>query len=451
MSLNHRKSMYGFKSITLIVFVSFSQLAQAYENDVHFGLTKWLALQTGFTEQQADTIALGNQRSDSGVMDTIQLVLEYACLGKHTDASQIVQSYHFAGAQKSPASSVSRAVEAGSKIARGPVGAVLTEARQGRSDVLLLKLGQALHLLQDSWAYQGVPSTPDFLEAGIQCDSTLAWAAPIERGGWNSHQADWMKEWPEDVAAMAQATYQVLTGFPPIAGASRTPVPWATLRQSLPGLVNASTKSEKQHWFNQQGVHDTNFLDGLTLPDGKDWVYSTWNGRRLPPLKSEGSSQFDVDLKTRSFFDSFFAQWLKPVKVGDLPGALIDTRLQKDLYTRLKMWRLKDHGSVAKWAHAKGELSKQHIQAVDALGNKAGAFVRYDRLTEAFFPLLQQGPGVSPLLPYVIHSLPDSKEGNARAIAVTKLRHLPYDELGLVAEHKKDGWKVVMLLSAVSH
>ena len=34
--------MRVFKSITLAVFVLFSQVAQAYESDVHFGLTKWL-------------------------------------------------------------------------------------------------------------------------------------------------------------------------------------------------------------------------------------------------------------------------------------------------------------------------------------------------------------------------------------------------------------------------
>ncbi len=55
--------------------------AEAWEADVHFGLTRWLAVQAGFSAPQADAIATGNQRVDFGAMETMLLVTEYACTG----------------------------------------------------------------------------------------------------------------------------------------------------------------------------------------------------------------------------------------------------------------------------------------------------------------------------------------------------------------------------------
>src|SRR5436190_23624915 len=46
----------------------------AFERDVHFGLTKWLALQAGFNVPQADAIATGDQRVDSGDIQYIEPV-----------------------------------------------------------------------------------------------------------------------------------------------------------------------------------------------------------------------------------------------------------------------------------------------------------------------------------------------------------------------------------------
>jgi len=48
--------------------------AAAWEADVHFGLTRWLAVQAGFSAPQADAIATGNQRVDFGAMETMLLV-----------------------------------------------------------------------------------------------------------------------------------------------------------------------------------------------------------------------------------------------------------------------------------------------------------------------------------------------------------------------------------------
>jgi hypothetical protein len=50
--------------LSLIFLLSQSSLASAWEADVHFGLTKWLAIQAGFDRSEAETIAYGNQQVD---------------------------------------------------------------------------------------------------------------------------------------------------------------------------------------------------------------------------------------------------------------------------------------------------------------------------------------------------------------------------------------------------
>jgi hypothetical protein len=447
--MQHRFFILGF------FLAALNLQAQAFESDVHFGLTKWLALKSGFTEAQAEAVATGNQRTDAGMMDSIELVLEYACLEKHLDAAKVAQTYHFASASKLPASPTQRVITAGSPASRRAVDAVMASAGNDKAAFMLLRFGEGLHLLQDSWAYQGTPDTPEFDDPALRCDPTLAWAAPAARGGWNSHRPDLAKAWPDDTKAMALASYQYLKQYPKIAGQTRVAAEWDALLDPLTGFLQATSKVQKKHWFNAQGIADTTFLDGISLPDGKGWNPDTWSGRRLPQLKSSGSTQYGVAIDARNFYDNFFTQWLASDSLNkSLDGALgqsIGLQRQPDLRVRLKIWRLRDHGSVADLAHAQASLTRAQVQTVEALQKNPAANVRYANLADAFFPLLQQGPGVSPLLPYVIHTLAPSKDGNPRAIAVTKLRHVPYDELGFIAENTKGGWKVVRLVTAVNH
>jgi hypothetical protein len=54
----------------------------AWENDVHYGLTKWLALQAGFTEQQSIWIADGNVGIDkSPITEPVHTTFASACVG----------------------------------------------------------------------------------------------------------------------------------------------------------------------------------------------------------------------------------------------------------------------------------------------------------------------------------------------------------------------------------
>ena len=131
------------------------------------------------------------------------------------------------------------------------------------------------------------------------------------------------------------------------------------------------------------------------------------------------------------------------------PGkASVDSGLRQ-LTARLKLWKLRDHGSAAVLAHARAPLSAAQLAAVDGLARAPGAYVRPDELRNAFFPLLPKSKDPSPLLPYVIRELTPVSAGRARSIAITRLRHAPYDTLGLVAERDSRGWALVDVVFTV--
>src|ERR1700730_3922903 len=70
-------------------------ICHAQEADVNFGLTKWLAIRAGFTQEQADTLAVGNQRVNSGDMQYIALLPAYACLASDQESANMVRLMHF--------------------------------------------------------------------------------------------------------------------------------------------------------------------------------------------------------------------------------------------------------------------------------------------------------------------------------------------------------------------
>lgn len=421
-----------------------------YESDVHYGLTKWLALKAGYSEEQSEYIALGNQRVDSGIMDTIQLKLEYACLGRHVESAKVAQAYHHPSKVAVPNSPSSREVKAGRSEASSQIASVFEVASDRNAEHLLMKLGEAIHLFQDSWSYQGIPDVPRFEADVVKCDPDLVFSAPKSRGGFNSHNSDLTWIWPEDSIQMAMSTYQVLVDYRKLVATSKAATSWDEVRPHLFGFVNARSKSDKSRWFDSQGISDRSFLEMISLPDGGEAFSGLWNGRKLAPLNKAISRQYLVETEIKAFYEEFFGLWLG----SEFPSSAIGkpTNLdQKDLAARLIIWRIRDHGLVASMAHQRARLNRQQLEKVNQLSKKKSLYVKYAELKDAFFPLLEQGPGVSPLLPYVIHKLPATESGNPRAIAVTKLKHVPYDELGIVAEKQKGSWKITQIITLVNH
>jgi len=421
--------------------------ARAFESDVHFGLTEWLAIQAGFDEQAAQTIATGNQRVDSGDMQYEEMAVVNACVAHDPLGASLIGEHHYPSAGKIPGAPDTRPVAAGSDAAKKAALAV-TRIDASKSSFMLFMLGEGLHELQDSWSHQGIADVP--APALLSCDPLLAWGHPKARGGWNSHKADLTMFWPADTVAMAEATYQMLKQYPPLDGVKRTAKPWDDLRPLVEKFARASTKAEKKEWFARQNIADASFLEGISLKDGAVPFTLRWEGRKLPPLESPQSRQHDLDSAVLDFYNRFFESWMK---AGDFNRLAADfgakSTARAELAARLKIWRMRDHGRVAALAHSDKPLSAADRSSVDALGRDPRVYAVYDTVADAFFPFLPRTKDVSPLLPFFIKVW--NEGATARAVAVVRLHHAPYDNVAVVSQRTGDRWGIVSITATVDH
>jgi hypothetical protein len=416
---------------------------------VHFGLTRWLALKAGFGDSEATAVALGDQRIDAGLMDTLALSLEYACTGKYPEVALQVQRQHFPAAKPVPARPEERQVVAGSDAARKDL-TQLAALWAGKEALLLGKLGEALHPLQDSWAHRGTPDAPAAI-GGLACNPELLSLHAAARGGSASHAADLTAGGAADVAAMARVSYDVLLAYPPISGKKRTAAPWDSLRVPLDAFIKAGTKTAKRQWFLAEGFDDTSFLEGVSLPDGADPGLLHWTGRRLPVMPVNVSNQHDAQPEVRAFFDQVVARWLGGEKTETMLAQMGPGKASAELAARMKLWKLRDHGAAAALAHAKGPLSAAQLRRIEQMARDPKAFVQTANVAEVVFPLQALAPYATPLLPYVTSKLPADATGEPRAAAILRFRHAPYDSVALVAQKRGDRWMLVELVSVVDH
>jgi hypothetical protein len=451
------------RALAAIAGALLATTAHAFESDVHYGLTEWLAIQAGFPPQQAQIVAMGNQREDSGMMDSLEFVLQYACLAQEDHGARITQELHYPSATPIPAPAAQRAVTAGSEAARKAAEA-MAKSRPDQAGFMLHKLGEGLHPLQDSWSHQGVPAVP--ATGYFDCDPTRAFAHPASRGGWDSHRADLTRHWPEDTLAMAQATYDVLTRFPKIDNVERKAQPWSAIQPKLGAFIKAATKAEKKAWFTGQGITDVTFLYGISLPDGGAAFTERWAQHRLPPLTRAQSTQRPTPQDILDFYNALFADWVAAGNFDELAarhGAPAAARAAKrddangrrmsraELAARLKLWRFRDHGRVSELAHAQRALTPAQIAEVNRIGKDPRAFAQFTSLTDAFYPLMPKGNDVQPLFPFLVESVPVAAGSAPRAVAMAKLRHTPYDSVALVAEKLDGRWQLVAVVATVDH
>lgn len=446
------KSIHLALSCGMLLLAATSN-AVAWESDVHYGLTHWLAVKAGFEDREARVIATGNQRVDSGDMQYIEPMFAYGCVGADETGTKRAGEHHYPTAGAVPGPAEGRAVVAGSDAANKAAGGAL-KVPAAQATFMLHRLGEALHPLQDSWSHQGVPDVPAATESHFACDKTRMWAHPTNRGGWSSHKADLTSFWPADVVAMAKATYDVLTKFPANPGTTRTATPWEKVRPALDGFIKATTKTDKAKWFVAQGLQDLSFLGGISLRDGAQPFDDEWPGRRFPTVPTDQSRQHHVDEELLDFYHRFFEQWVAGKDFNALATEFgRPTAANKpELVARLKLWRLRDHGRVADIAHTLRALTPQQRATIDAVAKEKEALAIYEGPTDAYFPILPRTGNneVSPLLPFVIRTI--AGEGkNPRAAAVVKFRHTPYDVLAVVAEKTGKDWRVVTIVPAVDH
>ena len=136
----------------------------------------------------------------------------------------------------------------------------------------------------------------------------------------------------------------------------------------------------------------------------------------------------------------------KPPVLKESAGRNSDVSLE-ELKARMTLWKLKDHGAAADLAHAPSPLTRAQQQTVQRLSADPAAFVS-GTAVDALFPVIAKSAQATPLLPYIVRSLPDAPDGSVRIIAIARLRHAPYDTIGWIAQRAQSGWVLAAMVSA---
>jgi hypothetical protein len=255
---------------------------------------------------------------------------------------------------------------------------------------------------------------------------------------------------------MARATYEALRSYPAIQGHVRQAAEWKSLEVDVQGFAKGRTKAEKLAWFVAHGMDDPRILNDLSLPGALNDV-AQWPGYKLPALTQGASLQGEVPQEVRLYFDRLLERWLSSSavesvlddEVGELRNGAHKHQepATRELLARLALWKLADHGSAATLAHAAAPLSNAQIQQVDRLARMPRAFVSVRSVADALFPIEAIGPKATPLLPYLVTL---SATEPARATALLRLKHAPYDTLLLVAERRSGEWRLAEVVGVVN-
>jgi hypothetical protein len=371
-----------------IIFTLVAIRAAAWEKDLHYGLTKWLAYQAGFSLDDAETIAKGAEAPDEGKLYPAPgAVWHSACIGRDPDVSALVQEFHFPGYGPVPGPPVNRSVDpagppphenAATDLVEKEVQAKLPSQPHEKT---LTALGIALHPLEDSWSHQGEPDTPP-----LPCAKDLSWGHPAARNGWRKHDADLTYLHRQDTLDTAARVYDFLVRFlnnhPAMKRDSRRiPPVWNTVSPAVEQFARAASKADKRAWFQSQvdvpfrSYSDQTFLDKINLPanDKKTLaLVPDTNGHRAYVLAA--AQLYYPPRDVEAFVENVLTQWL--IK-RDVEGILhyTDVRQLRDAFMQQNeaimkntnpaefsqllffMWLVRDHGLVNHLGHGLGEIS----------------------------------------------------------------------------------------------
>lgn len=258
-----------------------SQQADAWDADVHYGLTKWLAVNAGFTDKEADEVAWGNWDVDLDKNKAaINLMVSQVMLGTKAEAasaSERILEHHFPAVGKVGTEPPKRPVSPANSFA-------VKRIELARKSGDLSRFGQALHALQDSWSHQGEPDVP--IRPVFEIRRPYAWSHPRSRGGWYRHRADITFMNDGDAMEMAERTHTELRRLCQDADScrSRSYADWSEISQAVNGFVTAKTIKEKKKWFQN------------TKPFGKvDVSYRGKNGRFNSELRFVDDTSIPYD------------------------------------------------------------------------------------------------------------------------------------------------------------
>ncbi|MDF3934488.1 hypothetical protein [Pseudomonas citronellolis] len=289
---------------TLILLLLLCPSAWAYESDLHYGLTWWLARQAGFDAAQSHAIARGDELTDSGLLDAKHAMIWELCIKRNPAASLQTRNLHFRSQREPPAPPEQRPVDFHAVFARAQADSVVAEADHAAS-ARLLKFGQALHGWQDSYSHRGVP------DSVAPCPAQWMWAHPADRGGATSHAADQTYRDPVACAAAAQSSYELLLRYRQPLAALAPARTWADLQGPVTLFCQAQTKTSKARWFAERDVPQGRAVAANTsLMDGPQAFYGS------PRMNLAQASTDD----NPGYYERQVPNWWPDPEVGGQPG-----------------------------------------------------------------------------------------------------------------------------------
>lgn len=438
-------------SLALVLLVCATPVT-AWEDDVHFGLTKWLALRAGYHEKVAHLLAIRNVGADEGILDARKLVFWYACISRDEKASEIVKDLHFPSGAGLPKPPSERLVTPGDKWAFHTVNTEVERKviQEDERQDSLRRFGRGLHPLQDSWSHQGEPGIP------IACNEGLAWGHPSKRGGWLRHRADLTAHWKADTLAAAEATWKSLQAY---ASAkewvrARAPVDWATLKADIESFGAANTKTAKLDWFLARGFDEAailRYITRISLPDGSRPLSKMNIPMVNAPAPGPVVSVAAIPADAAAFLQEFWNRWVSARDFPALASRYVAANvLARNLgvqgqpddiaATTLALWRVADHGQVERLGHVPPVPGSQAESELRLLLKDPASFIVSDGLPYAMTPLGVKGPPLA-LVP----------AGGTRYAALGRFWHAPYDVVMAVAEQVDGSWRITELRSVVEH
>jgi len=278
-----------------------STAANAWEEDVHYVLTFWLATQAGLSRGDADVVASADQSLDDSDHNSAIPTVLWIVLRGDEGAARDLQLKHFPSDALLPSPALRRVVAPNGTAARRRAEQVVASPLQATS---LRELGEALHPLQDSWSHQGVPDIPFNLRP------TLISAHPKSRGGWRSHDADLTRLHVEETIEAAQATYELVNRLldrnPRLR--ERPGKPWSSIAPIVRVFAEAATEAQKEAWARQH-VPDSD--RATVLLQGRGQAVSEDVTVLTPPSEAQNDSRrVTVDASLMQSAKGFLETWL---------------------------------------------------------------------------------------------------------------------------------------------
>jgi hypothetical protein len=424
--------------------------ASAWEFDVHYLLTFWIATQVGFSRAAATEIAAGDQGFDDSTYHSAIGIMCLVGIKGDIGAATALQNNHFPSDARLPSPPARRIVTPNSKSARIAIDAALP-----RSDAKALEaLGQALHPFQDSWSHQGIPDVPFGLRSDLSC------AHPAARGGWRSHDADLTHLHVPEVVDVAHETCLVLASYlrlhPELRDRTVKPAACESLdARALGDFATAGTKREKDKWAiahtGESRVSAS--LNMLTLPGDSPRGGSL---KIVAPPVQPAATPPELMAAAQAFLVTWTTEGNIDRAVTSVNWNALEKQFPPDSPVR------KDRAAITQWCRKfmTMYLVADHAR-VDRAGHGDPGSRGYASLPESVAGDRGQWPARAlplerPLRPNDFLRLDDAPQrrldSSAPAFAlVVQPSTQPYDSVSLIWEREPDGrWRITGMMGSIA-